>query len=84
MSQPFVNEILSAGNAKLAGTFIPKCTSLSLEERVELWLKCGLPVKAGEEALKAKNLVLLEDIRGKAAGGDVSELQRMVAQLQRR
>jgi len=57
---------------------------LSLEERVELWLKCGLPVKAGEEALKAKNLPLLEDIRGKAAGGDVSELQRMVAQLQRR
>jgi len=82
--QPFVNEILSAGNAKLASTFVPKCTALALEERVELWLKCGMPAKAGEEALRAKNVGLLEEIKGKASGGDVMEIQRMISQLQRR
>lgn len=83
-SKPFVSEILSAGNSKLASVFIPKCIGLGVEERVELWTKCGLIVKAGEEALKAKNLPLLEDLRQKATGQASTEIERMIGQLRRR
>lgn len=79
-----MNEILAAGNAKLASLFVPKCTGLSLEERIELWTKCGNMVKAGEEALKAKNLPALEDLRNKASGSQLVELERMIKQLERR
>ncbi|KAL1996195.1 hypothetical protein VTN49DRAFT_247 [Thermomyces lanuginosus] len=79
--EPFYNEILGAGNTKLASTFIPKCTHLPVEERIEMWVKCGLIVKAGEEALKAKDVNTLEVLRTKASGPAVSEIDRMIAQL---
>ncbi|PSK43119.1 hypothetical protein B9Z65_7073 [Elsinoe australis] len=82
--EPFFNEILSAGNAKLAGTFVPKCTNLTLEERTELWEKCGLLNRAGEEALKAKNMALLQTLRGKANGQQALDIDRMIAQLSKR
>lgn len=84
LCQPFVNEILGAGNSKLASVYIPKCTDLTIEERVELWTKCGLIAKAGEEAVKAKNLPLLEDLRQKATGQAATEIERMIGQLRRR
>lgn len=84
LCQPFVNEILGAGNSKLASVYIPKCTDLTVEERVELWTKCGLIAKAGEEAVKAKNLPLLEDLRQKATGQAATEIERMIGQLRRR
>lgn len=79
--KPFYNEILGAGNTKLASTFIPKCTHLPVEERIEMWVKCVLIVKAGEEALKAKDVNTLEVLRTKASGPAVSEIDRMIAQL---
>ena len=79
-----MNEILGAGNTKLAALFVPKCTGLTLEERIELWLKCGMVVKAGEEAVKAKNLPALEDLRSKVSGNQGVEIERMIAQLSRR
>lgn len=82
--EPFFNEILSAGNAKLAGTFVPKCTDLTLEERTELWEKCGMLNRAGEEALKAKNMALLQTLRGKANGQQALDIDRMIAQLSKR
>ncbi|KAF4553814.1 Vps16-like protein [Elsinoe fawcettii] len=82
--EPFFGEILSAGNAKLASTFVPKCTNLTLEERTELWEKCGMLNKAGEEALKAKNMALLQTLRGKATGQQALDIDRMIAQLSRR
>jgi vacuolar protein sorting-associated protein 16 len=83
-SQPFYNETLGAGNTRLASTFIPKCTNLTVPERVEMWVKCGMLVKAGEEALKAKDLALLQDLSSKATGQQAVEIERMITQLKPR
>ena len=82
--QPFYSEVLGAGNTKLASSFIPKCTNLSVSERIEMWVKCGMIGKAGEEALRAKDLNALESLREKASGGVSSEIERMITQLKPR
>jgi hypothetical protein len=82
-SQPYFNEILGAGNAKLAAVFIPKCTTLSVAERIEMWLKCGLVNKAGEEALKAKDKNALEELRTKASGSQQLDIENMIQRLQK-
>lgn len=82
-SQPFFNEILGAGNPKVASIFIPKCTTLTAAERIEMWMKCGMMTKAGEEALKAKDRATLEDLRSKASSAQMLEIDRMIAQLTR-
>ncbi|KAI9760862.1 MAG: Kinesin [Chaenotheca gracillima] len=80
--EPFFNEILSAGNSKLASSFIPKCTTVTPAERIDMWVKCGLVIKAGEEALKAKDATALEELKGKAPGAAaVGEIERMIRQL---
>lgn len=79
--EPFFNEILGAGNTRVASVFIPKCTGLSVQERVEMWIKCGLMVKAGEEAFKAKDRELLCEIRDKAGGSAAVEVERLVGML---
>ncbi|KAJ4290428.1 Vacuolar protein sorting-associated protein 16 [Kalmusia sp. IMI 367209] len=79
--EPYFNEILAAGNTRVASVFIPKCTGLSAAERVEMWMKCGLVVRAGEEAVKAKDRGLLEEIRGKASGSAAVEIERMLGML---
>ncbi|KAK3721544.1 Vacuolar protein sorting-associated protein 16 [Vermiconidia calcicola] len=81
--EPYFNEILGAGNTKLASLFIPKCTHLAMAERIEMWLKCGLANKAGEEALKAKDRNALEELRTKATGSAQLDIDRMIAQLQK-
>ncbi len=80
-AQPFFNEIISAGNARLASVFIPKCTGLPVKERIEMWVKCGMIVKAGEEALKAKDMNSLVELKAKASGASVQQLDRMITQL---
>ncbi|KAL4761161.1 tethering complex subunit VPS16 [Aspergillus foveolatus] len=79
--EPFYNEILGAGNTKLASVFVPKCTNLPAEERIEMWVKCGMIVKAGEEAFKAKDIYTLELLQGKASGPSAVEIGRMINQL---
>lgn len=81
--EPFFNEILGAGNPKVASLFVSKCTSLTVPERIEMWVKCGMVVKAGEEALKAKDRAVLEDLRNKATANTVLEIDRMITQLQK-
>lgn len=44
-------------------------------------MKCGMIVKAGEEAMKAKDVNTLELLRTKASGPAVSEIDRMINQL---
>lgn len=79
--EPYFNEILAAGNTRVASVFIAKCSHLSAAERVDMWVKCGLLVKAGEEAFKAKDRALLEDLRGKAGGSAVLEMERYLGML---
>jgi hypothetical protein len=79
--EPFFNEVLAAGNSRVASVFIPKCTNLTVADRVDMWVKCGLFVKAGEEAFKAKDRALLEDLRSKAGGSAAVEIERLLGML---
>jgi hypothetical protein len=79
--EPFFNEVLAAGNTRVASLFIPKCTALSVAERVDMWVKCGLVVRAGEEAHKAKDRELLEELRAKAGGSAAVEIERLLGML---
>ncbi|KAK6422937.1 Vacuolar protein sorting-associated protein 16 [Oleoguttula sp. CCFEE 5521] len=80
----YYNEILGAGSPKIASLFIPKCTTLTVAERVEMWVKCGMISKAGEEALKGKDRKTLEELREKADGQSALDIDRMIKQLGRR
>ncbi|CAL5870858.1 uncharacterized protein PFLUO_LOCUS5099 [Penicillium psychrofluorescens] len=82
--EPFYNEILGAGNTKLASMFVPKCTNLPVADRIEMWVKCGMIVKAAEEAHKAKDVNTLETLQTRASGPAVSEIERMINQLRPR
>lgn len=53
--QPFYNLTLQAGNPRLAAVFIPKCTGLEPGQAITMYEKCGLRVKAAEEAVKIKD-----------------------------
>jgi len=46
-----------------------------------MWVKCGMIAKAGEEALRAKDVNSLEQLRTKASGTAVGEIDRMINQL---
>ncbi|KAL8722973.1 MAG: hypothetical protein Q9225_000666 [Loekoesia sp. 1 TL-2023] len=82
--EAFYNEVLGAGNQKLAAVFVPKCTGLSAQERSEMFVKCGMIGKAGEELVKVKDLNGLEELRGKARAGEAAEIERMIAQFRSR
>ena len=83
--KPYFNEILTAGNTKLAGSvFVAKCTGLSVRERSDLWVKCGMIARAGEELVKAKDIEGLEQLKSKAGAGASGEIDRMIAQLKPR
>jgi hypothetical protein len=79
--EPYFNEVLAAGNTRVASVFISKCTNLEVKQRVDMWVKCGLFVKAGEEAFKAKDRGLLEDLRSKAGGSAAVEIERLIGML---
>jgi hypothetical protein len=44
-------------------------------------MKCGMIVKAAEEAMKGKDVNTLEVLRTKASGPAVTEIDRMINQL---
>ncbi|KAI1180067.1 vacuolar protein sorting-associated protein [Nemania sp. FL0916] len=82
--EPFYNLVLQAGNARLAAVFIPKCTNLEPGAAVAMYEKCGLRVRAAEEAVKAKDadawMRLLEAAGGKNTpeGRDIERLGAQV------
>lgn len=72
--EPFFALILSAGNPKLASVFIPKAApSLQPGDTVGMYEKCGMRVKAAEEAVKIRDLESLERLRNAAGVGTVEE-----------
>lgn len=86
---PYVHEILAAGNTKLAGgVFVAKCVGLAPRERAEMWVKCGMVARAGEELVKVKDLEGLEGLKGKvgagAGAGAAAEIDRLIAQVRGR
>lgn len=46
-----------------------------------MWVKCGMVVKAAEEAFKAKDIQNLEQLRTRATGVSTGEIDRMIKQL---
>ncbi|KAI1331314.1 vacuolar protein sorting-associated protein [Xylariaceae sp. FL0255] len=81
--EPFYNQVLQAGNTRLAAIFIPKCTNLEPGAAITMYEKCGLRVKAAEEAIKAKDaeswMRLLEAAGKTTAEG--REIERLGAQV---
>lgn len=82
-SQPFFNQTLQAGRPQLAATFIPKCTGLDPGQSITMYEKCGMRVKAAEEAVKLKDAEawarLLEAAgRGTAEGQEIERLGQTV------
>lgn len=80
--EPFFNEVLSAGNTRVAALFVPKCTGLPPKERVEMYVKCGFVGRAADEALKARDKEALLELRGKASGRDAQEVERAIKVLE--
>ena len=82
--EAFVEEVAGAGNPRLAGgVFVPKCSGASARERAEMYVRCGMVGKAGEEAVRAKDREFLEELRGRVGEGDRVEVERCVAMLER-
>jgi hypothetical protein len=84
--QPFFNLLLSAGNPKLAATFIPKAApSLQPGETIAMYEKCGMRIKAAEEAVKIKDVEAVDRLRAAAGVGSVEgrEIERLGAGLKR-
>jgi hypothetical protein len=84
--QPFFNLILSAGNPKLASVFIPKAApTLQRGETITMYEKCGMRIKAAEEAVKIKDVEALDRLRAGGGMGTVEgrEIERLAAGLKR-
>ena len=83
--EPFFNEVLAAGNPKLAAQFVPKCTGLHARDRSEMWLKCGMAARGAEELVKVRDLDGLEALKAKAGGGNSeADIDRMITGLKGR
>lgn len=78
--EPFVREILAAGNARLAATLVERIVDKEggYERRAEWWVKCGALVKAAEEAAKFKDQELLESVKRRAPEHERVEIDRML------
>ncbi|GFP58908.1 probable vacuolar protein sorting-associated protein 16 homolog [Trichoderma asperellum] len=70
---PFFNLTLQAGNPRLAAVFVPKCTGLEPGETITMYEKCGLRVKAAEEAVKLRDAAAYERLLEAAGGRDTTE-----------
>ena len=80
--EAYFTEILAAGNPKLAGSiFVAKCTGLTVRERGDMWMRCGMLQAASEELFKAKDLAGLEDLKTRSGSSSNVELERMIAAL---
>ncbi|KAI5807059.1 Vps16, N-terminal region-domain-containing protein [Geopyxis carbonaria] len=81
--EPFFNECLGAGNSKVAATFIPKCTNLPHADRMEMYIRCGLVMRAAEEANKNRDVAALEVLKGKVGPQFFADIERMIRTLSR-
>ncbi|RYP92214.1 hypothetical protein DL770_001633 [Monosporascus sp. CRB-9-2] len=81
--EPFFNQTLQAGNPRLAATFIPKCTNLEPGEAIKMYEKCGMRVKAAEEAVKARDADAWARLLEAAGKSTVEgrEIERLGAQV---
>ncbi|QUC22005.1 uncharacterized protein UV8b_06246 [Ustilaginoidea virens] len=81
--EPFYNLTLQAGNPRLAAVFVSKCTGLERGERISMYEKCGMRVRAAEEAVRLKNMEAWERLleaagRGSQEGREIERLGNAV------
>ncbi|KAH6670239.1 vacuolar protein sorting-associated protein [Plectosphaerella plurivora] len=81
--EPFYNLVLQAGNPRVAAGFVSKCTGLEPGQAITMYEKCGLRVKAAEEAVRIKDadswMRLLEAAgRNTQEGRDIERLGQNV------
>ncbi|KND89060.1 putative vacuolar protein sorting-associated protein 16 [Tolypocladium ophioglossoides CBS 100239] len=81
--EPFFNLTLQAGNPRLAAVFVPKRTGLEPGETITMYEKCGMRVRAAEEAVRLKDAEawqrLLEAAgRGSQEGREIERLGNAV------
>jgi len=80
--EPYFNEVLGAGNSRLAERFVGKCTALTAQERAEMFVRCGNIVEAVRELAKAKDGNALEMLRERTADrGSLLEIERALGTL---
>lgn len=77
--QPFFNLTLQAGNPRVAAVFIPKCTGLEAGETITMYEKCGMRIKAAEEAVRLKDSGAWERLLEAAGRGtqEAREIERL-------
>ncbi|KAF5663996.1 vacuolar sorting protein [Fusarium denticulatum] len=81
--EPFYNLTLQAGNPRLASVFVPKCTSVEAGETITMYEKCGMRVKAAQEAVRLKDSESWERLleaagRGSQEGREIERLGQSV------
>lgn len=87
--QAFFEAIAKAGNLKLAGNvFVPKCVQegrLADGEAARMWERCGMRVRAAEEAVKRNDRAAWDRLRTETEVGseERSEIERLGANLKR-
>lgn len=78
---PFFTLVVAAGNQKLAAVFIPKVVAareVESREVVKMWERCGMRVKAAEEAVRGRDGESFERVREAAKGTvDEREIERL-------
>ncbi|KAG6170390.1 hypothetical protein E4U35_004459 [Claviceps purpurea] len=77
--EPFFNLTLQAGSPRVAALFVPKCTGLPPGETITMYEKCGLRLKAAEEAVRLKDAEAWEKLlvaagRGSQEGREIERL----------
>ncbi|KJZ74753.1 hypothetical protein HIM_05870 [Hirsutella minnesotensis 3608] len=77
--EPFFNLTLQAGNPRTAAVFIPKCTGLPAGETVNMYEKCGMRLKAAEEAVRLKDAEAWQRLMDAAGRGSQEgrEIERL-------
>ncbi|POR34708.1 Putative vacuolar protein sorting-associated protein 16 [Tolypocladium paradoxum] len=77
--EPFFNLTLQAGNPRLAAVFVPKCTGLEPGETITMYEKCGMRVRAAEEAVRLKDAEAWQRLLEAAGRGshDGREIERL-------
>lgn len=80
--EPFFNECLAARNLKVASGFVSRCTNLTAADRMDMYVRCNMVVKAGEEAVRVKDVNALQVLRGRSkVQSEQLELDKMIMQL---
>ncbi|KAH8920137.1 vacuolar protein sorting-associated protein 16 [Atractiella rhizophila] len=77
--EPFAEHLVSTANFRHAVSYIPRCEP---KNRVELYVKCGEWIKAGEECKARGERSRLNDLRKRAPSNNIAvQLDRMAEEM---